>query len=294
MTPKSTKKSAIPYDKLWKGITADHFYDFLAMFLPKLYKKVDITQPPVFLEKELRAVVMGKTLRIADKLVKVALKDGTEKWIFVHKEFENSHSPAIKERMFAYYYRIREKYGKNIVALLIYTGADVPSKPNIYENANFDTSVVYKFSTYEISKQNEQDLINNPNPFAIVVLANLYVLKTQNNDEERLTYKQKIYSLAKERKYSKEQTTNLILFITELMKLPLKLAKTFTDYISKPQKSNDMMPITQASRNVADAMGIQAYGKSIKKLDATVTNAITRSFSKLKMSIEDIADFFRY
>jgi hypothetical protein len=291
MTSNRPQKTAIPYDRLWKGITTDHFKDFLAMFLPKLYRKVDFNKPFIFLEKELRAVVVGKTLTIADKLVKVGLKDGTEKWVFVHIEFENSHNPAIKERMFAYYYRIREKYSKDIVALVVYTGAEVPSKANIYEKKDFDTSVLYKFSTYEIVKQHEIDLINNPNPFAIVILANLYVLRTQGNDEARLTLKQKIYDLAKKRKYPKEQATNLILFITELMKLPTKLEKTFTTYISKSQKSNDMMPITQASRNVADALTKQAYGRTFKEVDATVTNAITRLFSKLQMSITEIADF---
>jgi hypothetical protein len=75
MTIKHTKKAAIPYDRLWKSIVSDHFPDFLEMFLPKLYRKVDFNKPFVFLEKELRAVVMGKTLTIADKLVKVAMKD---------------------------------------------------------------------------------------------------------------------------------------------------------------------------------------------------------------------------
>jgi hypothetical protein len=291
MSVKQPRKPAVPYDRLWKGITTDHFKDFLAMFLPKLYRKVDFSKPFVFLEKELRAVVVGKTLTIADKLVKVALKDGTEKWVFVHIEFENSHSPVIKDRMFEYYCRIRAKYSKDIVALVVYTGGQVPSQGNIYEQRNFDTWLTYKFSTYEIINQSEEDLMNNPNPFAIVVLANLYVLQTQENDAKRLTLKQKIYDLAKQRKYPKEQTTNLILFITELMKLPPKLAKTFTNYISKPQKNDkDMMPITQASRNVADALGIRAYGKSIKELDNTVAKTIVLLYSQMQMSVEEIAE----
>jgi hypothetical protein len=73
------------------------------------------------------------------------------------------------------------------------------------------------------------------------------------------------------------------------MKLPTKLEKTFTTYISKSQKANDMMPITQASRNVADALGRQAYGKSIKELDATVTNTITHLYAVNKMSVNEIA-----
>ena len=47
-----------------------------------------------------------------------------------------------------------------------------------------------------ILQQKEEELIANPNPFAIVVLANLYTLKTVNDLEKRLLFKEKVYAIA--------------------------------------------------------------------------------------------------
>ena len=52
-----------------------------------------------------------------------------------------------------------------------------------------------------------------------------------------------------------------------------------------------MVYTTQTSRDSIDALAKQAYGKTFAEVDATATNAITRLYSKLKMSIEEIADF---
>ena len=123
------KKLLIPYDKLWKSIVTEHFEDFLAMFLPDLHQQTDYNVPFKFLEQELKATLIDKTLKQADKLVGVMLKNGQEKWVYVHIEFENSHSPIIKERMYDYHSRIKEKYGRDITALVIYTGREVPANP---------------------------------------------------------------------------------------------------------------------------------------------------------------------
>jgi hypothetical protein len=132
MNRNTPKKLHIPFDKLWKSIVTDYFEDFLAMFLPDLHEQVDYAVPFKFLEQELKAVLIDKTLKQMDKLVGVQLKNGDEEWVFVHIEFENSHSPSIKERMYDYHSRIKEKYNHDITALVIYTGRKVPVKPNIY------------------------------------------------------------------------------------------------------------------------------------------------------------------
>jgi predicted transcriptional regulator len=51
-----------------------------------------------------------------------------------------------------------------------------------------------------------------------------------------------------------------------------------------------MMPTTWRSRNVADALTKQAYGLSPKEMDAALTNTIVQLFSKLKMTVEQIAE----
>jgi Putative transposase, YhgA-like len=288
--PKHPPKPKIPFDKLWKSMVTDHFEDFLEMFMPELHQEVDYTVPFLFLEQELKAALIDKSLKQVDKLVGVQLKSGKQEWVYVHVEFENSHSPNIKERMYDYNARIKEKYKKDITALVIYTGRNAPTNPNSYTKTVFGTSIVFTFNAYVIVEQNEAALKANPNPFAIVVLANLYVANTYEDYEERLRLKEEIYVLARQRKYPDEKTNRLILFLTELMKLPPQLETQFNEYISKPQKSTDMIYTTQTSRNMVDALTKQAYGKTFAEYDATVTKTILFLFSEVKISVEDISE----
>jgi hypothetical protein len=237
MANQTNRNLPIPYDKLWKSIVTEHFEDFLEMFLPELHCQTDYNVPFKFLEQEIKAALIDKTLKQMDKLVRVNLKSGEEKWVFVHVEFETSHKPITKERMYDYHSRIKEKYGRDITALVIYTGREVPANPSIYEKTTFGTTISYKFNTYIINEQDENELKANQNPFSIVVLANLYTAKTYGRYEERLTFKEQIYVLARQRNYSDDKTHKLILFLTELMRLPEDLETQFDVYISKPQNS---------------------------------------------------------
>jgi hypothetical protein len=51
-----------------------------------------------------------------------------------------------------------------------------------------------------------------------------------------------------------------------------------------------MMPITQASRNVADALTKQAYGRTFKEVDNALVKTIVLLYSQMKMSVEEIAE----
>jgi hypothetical protein len=280
----------IPFDKLWKSATEEFFEDFLWYFLPELAEQVDFSIAHEFLEQELKAAVADKNTKSADKLVKIKLKNGQEKWIFVHIEFENSAKKNIGERMYGYHSRIREKFGKEITAIVVFTGRHIPKNSTYYKHEVFGTTIFYKFNSYAIVKQDAETLKADQNPFAIVVLANLYVLLTYKNDQKRLELKQQIYNIARERGYPDDKTHRLILFLTELVKLPKYLEAAFKEYITEPQKSTNTMYTTQVSRDIADAFAKQTYGKTFAEMDATIISAITRLYEKMQFSIDQIAD----
>ena len=145
-------------------------------------------------------------------MVQVTLKSGDKKLVFAHIEFESHPTTSVGERKFRHYGRIYDSFGEDITAIVIYTGWDFPKVFDRYEKIIFGTRLTYSFNTYKIEEQTEEDLIQNPNPFAIVILANLYVLQSKNDDTKRLTFKEKVYELAKKRNYSKEKTTKLLIF----------------------------------------------------------------------------------
>ena len=165
----------IDFDGNWKEIIREFFEDFVAFFLPTLYPDVDFEVPPAFLEQEMLNILenMGDTKRVADKLVKVRLKDGDERWILIHIEVQSYFEKAFSKRMFLMFSMIYAKYGQNIVALVVYTGHRNPRQFNQFEQNNYGTHLIYKFNAYKIAQQNEASLMASENIFALFVLANL-------------------------------------------------------------------------------------------------------------------------
>ncbi len=305
----------IEYDKSWKEVVTYLFNPFVAFFIPELYEQIDWKIPPEFLEKELHnAKNIKKSKRIVDKLVKVQLKNGEEKWIFIHIEFQTDGSKIIGLRMYEYYQLIRERYGKEVVALVIYTGRSIPKQPNIYQQKYFGTGITYEFNSYAVVEQNEEELLNNNNPFALVVLANLYLHKTKGNNEKRYEFKTKLYELAKNRNYNLDDFTKLLIFVTELVKLPFLLEQKFEKEVihSKLKNNSDMVQVSQTTKNLVNAFAKDVYGESVeearektknvekelkkelKQMDEKLTKSIILLYTKVDMSIEDIAEHLNF
>ncbi len=235
------------------------------------------------------------------------MKNGEEKWIFIHIEFQTDGSKIIGLRMYEYYQLIRERYGKEVVALVIYTGRSVPKQPNTYQQKYFGTSITYEFNSYAVVEQNEEELLNNNNPFALVVLANLYLHKTKGDNEKRYEFKTKLYELAKNRNYSIDDFTKLLIFVTELVKLPFQLEQKFEKEViqSTIKNNSDMIHVSQTTKNLVNAFSKEVYGESveearakakeeIKQMDEKLTKSIILLYTKVDMSIEDIAEHLNF
>ena len=64
---------------------------------------------PEFLDKEMATIVPESLTgqRIADKLIRVKKKDGTELWVIFHIEVQGKADKHFDERMFTMFYRIK-------------------------------------------------------------------------------------------------------------------------------------------------------------------------------------------
>ncbi|MEY4905728.1 MAG: hypothetical protein RLZZ292_3543 [Bacteroidota bacterium] len=257
----------IDYDGNWKVITGELILDFIQFTIPLLYEDLDLSVEPEFLEQEFFEIVEElQSKNITDKLVKFKLKNGQDKWIFIHIEFQTEGN--ISERMFTYYRRILDKYGKEITAVVVYTGKSVPKNFSTYESSNYGTDVLYRFNTYLVAKQKEADLLKDMNPFSIVVLANLYVNKTKKDLKKRLSFKEKLYEIAFKRGYSIEKTSKLFIFLKELMRLTPALEEEFKNYILSQKKveEKNMMPVSQDTRDFLHEFYRRVYGKTIEEV----------------------------
>lgn len=223
-------------DARWKIIIEQLFEDFVDFFRPDLSGKIDFSKGVIFLEQELHQILpdwLKGTKNYTDKLAKVTLKTGEEQCLFIHTEVQGKHETYFNERMFVYYYRIYDKFGKNVTALAIFTNKTVPKHHNIFEHTCEGTSIRYQYHTYLIRDKKEEDLINNPNPFALVTLACKYLIEAKNDNKLRLKFKQKLFRLLLERSYEKDVIHALLKFITFTIALPANLELKFQQDMAK-------------------------------------------------------------
>jgi len=197
----------IPRDKIWKATIEDIADDFLRYFYPEWFdNEVDKSRPFEFLDNELDKIYpisKGKNRR-ADKLIKVFLKSGEEKWVLVHIEIQGYPDPDFAERMFIYFYRLRDKFAKDISALVVYTDANLEFHPTEYRYQYLDTELCYKFATFEVATKTETELNLPNNPFSILML---WVKASLNNP--KLTQNQRVAKAVNlVRRLERENPTN--------------------------------------------------------------------------------------
>lgn len=237
----SKRPPKIDFDNNWKEAIEKHAYEAIAFLMPDLYPQIDTSRTPVFLEQEMRNI-KRKTLkgrkRIVDKLIKVWLKTGEERWLLIHIEIESSDEDGFGKRMYIYFSRAFDKYDVVIVALALFVGEKVPPNHNIFEEKNFGTTLTYGYNTYIVAQQSEEELLASDNIFALFILANLYTIKTKDDMERRLEMKKKMYELAIERNIPLEIMNSLLTFVFEIMALPIDEAKKYDKF--REYKSKEM------------------------------------------------------
>ncbi|PYF74916.1 hypothetical protein B0O44_103362 [Pedobacter nutrimenti] len=179
-------------DELWKGILEVVFKDFLRFFFEEADQLFDLEQDVVFLDKEFSSIFPAEEnapgVRFVDKLVKVRLKDGSgERFILVHVEVQGQKShEELSERMFRYYYRIKDKYNISTTAFAILTDREKGYHPRVYVEEFLGTRLSYQFNTYKLLEQDEASLRANPNPFAMVALVGLQAIKYKKAGDQEL------------------------------------------------------------------------------------------------------------
>jgi hypothetical protein len=78
------------YDSPWKEALDRYFEACLDLFFPQAHADIDWGRGCEMLDKELQKIIRQakQGRRVVDKLVKVWLKDGQEKWLLIHVEVQ--------------------------------------------------------------------------------------------------------------------------------------------------------------------------------------------------------------
>jgi hypothetical protein len=236
-------------DTAWKDILEVFFKDFVEFCLPDLYVLVNWNKPWTTLDKELHAITKdGATgKRFVDKLFKVYLRDGQERWVLVHLEVQAELDEAFPERMFTYSYRIYDKYRQIVFSCAILADTKPDWRPQHYEIALARSRLKLDYPIVKLLDYKEQEelLEASTNPFASVLLSHLAAQKVKRQSKEiRLRTKLNLTRRLYKKGFSKEQILKLYLFIDWLLHLPEDLEIQYKEVVYQLEAEQKMAYIS--------------------------------------------------
>jgi Domain of unknown function (DUF4351) len=256
-----------PLDTPWKQILEGYFPQFMAFFFPEAYSAIDWRKGFDFLDSELQQVTLeaetGK--RIVDKLVKVYLRNGREKWLLLHIEIQNQKEAEFSERVYIYSTRLFDKFRQAVASFAVLGDTDKNWRPQSFHQEALGSRHDFSFQIAKLVdyKGRVAELAASDNPFAVVVQAHLaaQATKGKTSQQRRRRRKYSLTTMLYERGWSEQEVIDLYRFIDWVLTLPLELETAFRDDIETYERGKNMPYISAIER-----MG-EARGKVEGKID---------------------------
>ena len=266
----------IDYDGKWKILIEKAPKLFIQFFLPEIYPQINFNFPPKFMHQDV-AKVIGSTKKkgdlVTDLVIEVHLLNGRKKLLYVHIEVQSTPTDNFGEKMFKPFYRLRDKYNQEVTALALFVGEYLPKEYDNYSYQFGKTLVRYEFPTYIVKNKDKQALKQSENPFAVAVLACIYLIETKKKEliANRLALKKELTDFILHnflgKNFGQDVILGIIDFVVNIMILPIKLADDYNDYyIENYKKIETMYVLTDRAADLADAI----FNEIIKKSYRTV------------------------
>jgi len=271
------------FDSPWKEILEAYFQDFMQFFFHQIHDDIDWSRGYDFLDQELRQVVRDAELgkRLTDKLVKVWKLSGEETWVLVHIEIQSQEERTFSERMFVYYYRLRDRYNQKIASLAILGDERETWRPQPFQAELWGCEVTFHFPTIKLLDYAPRwaELENSRNPFAIAVMAHLKTKETRNDAIARKEWKFRLTRRLYEQGYERQDILNLFRFLDWMMDLPEGLKQAFRAELEQFEQERQMPYVTSIEQ-----MGIE-------KGRLETQTAIALNMLRKSLPLETIAEF---
>ena len=240
------------YDSPWKEAVESYFPEFIEFYFPEASQQIAWARGYQFLDQELRAVVQDAELgkRFVDKLAKVALRDGSERWVYAHLEVQGSAQAEFAERMFVYNYRLYDRYRQPVASLAVLADTTANWRPNHFGFAVLGCEHELRFPAVKLlDYAAQQDLLySNPNPFALVTLAHLLTQATRQDMNARFAAKWKLVQLLYQRGWGKQQVIDLFSVLDWMMRLPEQLKRSLWHNIEVLEEQEKMRYVTSVEQ----------------------------------------------
>lgn len=231
------------HDSPWKEALEDFFRPFLEFLYPQVAKLIDWDEPVDFLNAELQKITSGAESHrcYADKLVQVVWLNGEEYWLLIHIEVQGEPEANFAERMFTYYYRIRDRYKKSVISLAVLTDTQESFRPQSYSLALAGCAIRFDFLSVKLLDwwPRLEELKNSTNPFALLIAAQLTAKKVKDG-KARVDNLIAFYRLAIKQALRKDEVRKLLIFLEWLVAIPEALTPYYNEQINLIEEDSKM------------------------------------------------------
>ena len=295
-----TFRNRIPRKKndiITKAAFAEWFTDLLRFLYPDADEVFDLDRGVTAMEKELLEIMpdrerMGGTL-LADLLMKVYLRSGGEQWLLIHTEIEGKSNGNFAQRLWRYYIRLVDRYQVPIIPIVVFTGGPNQKRPSEYRFDMLGTKVYFAFKSYHVFDHTEDELLANPNPMALVILACQAEAQEMELGEVRLNeIKKRIVAGLMERGITDTgQIIRFIRFLNNLIylkdkELNLSFVRT-VEQLTKGAITMNIMETLDAAVREAGRMEGKQEGWMEGKIEGKMEGAKQKSYEFVRNLIQN-------
>jgi len=247
------------YDSPWKEAIERYFPEFMVFYFPDAHVEIDWSKEHVFLDQELRAVVQDAEFgtRFVDRLVRVTVLSGEERWIYIHVEVQGTKQAEFAERMFVYNYRIFDRYKRPVASLAVLADEHKHWKPTSYGFAVLGCRHTLEFPVAKLTDYEDKvdELLASDNAFGLITAAHILTQQTRKQHQERYEAKLRLVRLLYQRQWDKQRVIDLFSVLDWLMQLPEWLNDQVWQELETIEESKKVRYVTSVER-IGMAKGI--------------------------------------
>ncbi len=255
-TTKKQSASTPEKDNAWKDVLNQFFREFMEFFFPVIAADIDWQRGYEFLDKELEQITRDHRIgrRLADKLVKVWLRDGREQWLLIHLEVQGALRRGFAKRIYVYNYRIFDKYDAEVISLVLLTDSSRPSQLMTWQAGRWDCDLTFRFPVISLADYELRwdELEASRNPFALAVMAHLRVKQARGDNARKFAWKRALIFRLYERGYTRQEIYAFFRFLDWVMSLPPELEEKLKTDIHEYKEGKRMPYISTWERLVKE------------------------------------------
>ena len=221
-------------------------------------------------------------------LIKVPLKNGTEKWILLHIEVQGYQDKDLPRRMFTYYYRSLDRFGVPVEALVIFTDRNKKYRPSVYEYDGIRTNCKYEYPIFKLADYEMADFENLDSPLGIIFQTALIGMQRNLKDDKLLELKKTLFKKLLEKGYAKNKIQIIGNFIRDLIGFKnKKYNRIFVEEVNKLEQNNPSMGVIETVKQYTLKDG-NDIGVFVYKLQHNIV--FLNKYRKRNFSNDDLSE----